>query len=397
MLQVNVRLGEGGASRIARTLHNELSNFGYESTFAYGYGPKGQASPAELTTTSVKRLTSRTRAVTNRATHGAIGKEFLTARPFALSGPSITEVAKEADVVHLHVVHSYMGDYKKLLGDLCSVGKPIVWTMHDQWLLTGRCAIPGNCRLWKAGCGKCPDLAAYPPTKFDLSGSEHALRRRWIHQVAETVPLRIVACAEWLETEARTAGLPNVSHIANSIDPDLWDSLKSKFSERSGSVVRDPATQILFACSDLRDTRKIDWDLLSVVAQTPGLELSIMGDHSPVEIPGARRIPAAKGRDEMASALLSHEVLMFTSKVDTQPLTVIEGLTAGMSVVAAESPATAELANGSAKMSIYSTRQQALELLLRHDSGRRALLPHYSPESMVQAYADQYNELIAQQ
>ncbi len=44
--------------------------------------------------------------------------------------------------------------------DIAKIDKPIVWTLHDLWPLTGGCHIPHNCSRFKEGCGLCPLLAS---------------------------------------------------------------------------------------------------------------------------------------------------------------------------------------------------------------------------------------------
>ena len=44
---VNVRLSEGGAAMVARTLVDALPKFGVDTEFVYGYGPSGRKSPLE--------------------------------------------------------------------------------------------------------------------------------------------------------------------------------------------------------------------------------------------------------------------------------------------------------------------------------------------------------------
>ncbi|RII87986.1 colanic acid biosynthesis glycosyltransferase WcaC, partial [Clavibacter michiganensis subsp. insidiosus] len=44
VLHLSVRLGEGGAAGVARTLMHELGELGVDGSFAYGYGPGGRDS-----------------------------------------------------------------------------------------------------------------------------------------------------------------------------------------------------------------------------------------------------------------------------------------------------------------------------------------------------------------
>lgn len=70
-----------------------------------------------------------------------------------------------ADVVHLHwVSHGFLS--LTALRRLAQLGKPIVWTLHDLWSITGGCHLPLHisateahlCPRLSVGCGVCPLL-----------------------------------------------------------------------------------------------------------------------------------------------------------------------------------------------------------------------------------------------
>jgi glycosyltransferase involved in cell wall biosynthesis len=76
---------------------------------------------------------------------------------------------KEADVVHLQVVHDGTLDLKtikKIIGE-----KPVVWTWHDPWPMTGHCIYPMSCARFKTNCDVCPDLARAFPVGRDLANN----------------------------------------------------------------------------------------------------------------------------------------------------------------------------------------------------------------------------------
>ena len=64
----------------------------------------------------------------------------------ANTGTDITTLPefKEADVIHLHWVNQGFLSLKDIRRIIDS-GKPIVWTMHDQWPFTGICHYSGEC------------------------------------------------------------------------------------------------------------------------------------------------------------------------------------------------------------------------------------------------------------
>ena len=63
----------------------------------------------------------------------------------------------EADVIVLGWVSQgfvSLGDIRRILAS----GKRTVWMMHDLWRATGICHLPGSCRRYEEGCGRCPLL-----------------------------------------------------------------------------------------------------------------------------------------------------------------------------------------------------------------------------------------------
>lgn len=80
-----------------------------------------------------------------------------------------------ADVLHLHLVHN--GFFSLLILPILTRIRPVIWTIHDTWAMTGRCIQPLECNGWKTGCGICPDLSTYFPTRFDLSAFQWKLKR----------------------------------------------------------------------------------------------------------------------------------------------------------------------------------------------------------------------------
>ena len=57
------------------------------------------------------------------------------------------------DVINVHNLH---GGFERGWGtdlvDLCATHAPTVWTLHDMWSFTGRCAYAYDCRAFETGC-----------------------------------------------------------------------------------------------------------------------------------------------------------------------------------------------------------------------------------------------------
>ena len=99
----------------------------------------------------------------------------------------------EADIIHLHLIHNTQFNivYLPFISSL----KPVVWTLHDPWVLSGHCIHHGNCDKWKSHCMDCNSLEAHFPLSRDTSALEFALKKRAI-QNSQIFP---IVASQWME------------------------------------------------------------------------------------------------------------------------------------------------------------------------------------------------------
>lgn len=108
---------------------------------------------------------------------------------------------KEADVIALNWVNQGMlslNGLKKLL----SLGKPVVWTMHDMWPLTGVCHHSCDCDGYRKQCGNCPLLKG---GRYRNDASAKVLKRK--RKIYERYPITFVAVSNWLAGKCRESSL----------------------------------------------------------------------------------------------------------------------------------------------------------------------------------------------
>jgi putative colanic acid biosynthesis glycosyltransferase len=388
VLQVNIRLSEGGAAGVARTLADELRRLDIDSPFAYGYGKGGGPSPLETEYSGV-RVTPRPIAALNRLSYAVLGKETDLASPKLWS--RLRSEIRTSDVIHLHAIHSYFASTEMLFDALIAAGKPVVWTLHDQWIMTGRCAQPGTCRRWETGCKACPDLAAYPPAVMDHAAQRWPQRNRAVRKLQENLPTAIVACADWLGDEAHKAGLQNVRVIKNSVDRAFWEATTDRPSIATNTVKN------LFMCRDLRDKLKVDWSLLGSISQIKGQSLTVIGDNAEELPPNVAHHEAIMDRRRLGEIMASHTRLIFTSRVDYFPLTIAEALTAGLDVLALNSQAAREFSSHP-RVRIASDEGELLAMAKDTPSPTNQTVSQrafFDPQRMTQQYLDLYKSLVS--
>jgi len=123
-----------------------------------------------------------------------------------------------ADICHLHwICNGFVR-----IEELARIKKPIVWTLHDMWALTGGCHIPGECERYTESCGKCPQLGSL--CNFDLS--------RWVwfrkNRAWKDLNLTVVAPSSWMAECARKSSIfqgKRIEVINNGLDVDKFKPL----------------------------------------------------------------------------------------------------------------------------------------------------------------------------
>lgn len=125
---------------------------------------------------------------------------------------------RQADVVCLNWVNQGMLSLRGIRA-IAALGKPIVWTMHDMWNMTGVCHHAGDCQGFLNHCGDCP-LLGRRAGRNDLSA------RVWRRKKAlyGDVPVHFVAVSNWLSTRARESSLmrhADIRVIPNAFNFDI--------------------------------------------------------------------------------------------------------------------------------------------------------------------------------
>ena len=84
----------------------------------------------------------------------------------------------QSAIVHLHNLH---GEFlSPMLFPILLKQKKVIWTLHDESLITGHCACTLSCERWKKGCGNCPDLKIYPSVNYDNTKQVLASKKQQI-------------------------------------------------------------------------------------------------------------------------------------------------------------------------------------------------------------------------
>ncbi|MBN2570204.1 MAG: glycosyltransferase [Deltaproteobacteria bacterium] len=270
------------------------------------------------------------------------------------------------DIVHLHNLH---GGYFDLaaLPRLAALA-PVVVMLHDAWLLTGHCAHSFGCEQWHTGCGRCPDLTIPPAIRVD--GTSFNWHRK--SKLLASLPLVITAPSQWmldLVGKSYLASHPN-RLIYNGVDQQIFCPGSKKnarqrlglpehekillFSANSGllNIWKDGPALIkalqLFLQSSNGAEKPLLVSLGGNVPRSSGLEremrralrktLNRFNEEDVFRKSGLSEFVIRRGaiKDEnvMADYYRAADALVYATKVDNCPLTVLEALSCGLPVVA---------------------------------------------------------------
>ena len=262
----------------------------------------------------------------------------------ATHGADITRLPQfqQADIVHLHWFNQGMlslGDVEKILQS----GKPVVWTMHDMWPVTGVCHQAGACERWLTGCGHCPLLRGGGGAE-DLSVKTYERKRK----TYGSAPMTFVACSDWLAEIARRApllkGCP-VHSIPNPIDTEFFVSQdKVKARQALGLPLdkkillfvaykaTDPNKGIQYLRQALEQLHESDGAWTEQLAVVPvGREASTLQGTFPCALYPQEYVSS---EETMRMLYDAADVLLMPTLMDNLPNTVVEAMACSTPCVA---------------------------------------------------------------
>ena len=403
ILIINTEFNKGGAAQIARTLFcslNEISEF--ECYFAYGRGEKVDDERAikfaYLPEVYFQGLLTRCFGLQG------YGSWFSTR---ALEKFIIKE---KFDLIHLHNLHGYYLnlDFIKLLGRLSI---PVVWTLHDGWTMTGRCAYLSECDYWKTGCGNCPNLSWYPKAYSDSSSFIWKKKKEYFNSGWNPI---IVCPSQWLADKVKESFLNKhkVKVISNAIDIKIFIPKDKDFIRKRFKVSSDRKV-ILFVAANLKDERKgvkYFFESLKNIKNSNYLVLTIGnkinltgGIKAGVDI---RQLGYVFDKEKMSDVYNIADIFCITSLDEVFGLTVTESMACGVPIVGFSVGGIPEQVTKNCGILVNpkdtKALGRALEKLMDDDelrkkfseNCRKRVLQNYTIEKFTDSYIKVYNKAL---
>jgi glycosyltransferase involved in cell wall biosynthesis len=411
VVQINTWDRVGGAARVARQLHEALHRRGHATRLVTGFGM-----PAE-SDASVQAIIPGWPTWKRQLWRATRGIEHLSSLQYLFSWWS-SEVAnhpwvRAADLVHLHNLHG--GYFSHTVLPHLSRQKPIVWTLHDQWALTGHCGYAFDCERWRQGCGRCPQLDTYPRLRRDRTAMLWKVKQR----VYARSRLTVVTPSRWLAQLARESPLLGrfpIHCIPNGIDTSVFTA-QPRGQARARLQLPQGLRLLLFVAESLTERRKGGSLLIEALGLLPSslrdtLALVTVGrDADQLEVPPAvRRFDLGVLQEEALPMVYSAvDAVVCPSLTDNLPTVLLEAVACGIPAVACSVGGIPEIIRHQETGYLASpgdagSLAQGITFLLEHDElrgdraqrCRRLAAQEFRIDLQVDRYLALYQQLLAQ-
>jgi glycosyltransferase involved in cell wall biosynthesis len=335
---VSRNAGGGGAAQVARRLTDELKACGNRVHFLAGFGSQ------DLDDATVKLVNRRPFARWLRQA-AAVAAERISGYQYLLQ-PAWKELTRglnfhEFDVVHFHNTHGSYAHLEIVLQ--ASQAKPVVWTLHDSWALTGHCALPvfesangmQQCERWQTGCGSCPALG---PLWRDRT--PELWQRKAGNAVLMSGRVVCVSPSNWMLRRAESSLLKPLTHrrISNAVTSNSFKPPVDRLDLRRRLQLPENETIIAFVGSGgepapIKGDPLLHAALRELAGDARQPRLIVIGNTSLP--PGVgQRLGPIHDPEKMAAYLGAADALIVPSYIENQPLVVLEALSCGTPVVA---------------------------------------------------------------
>jgi len=345
IVQVNHSDVGGGAARAAYRLHRGLLSIGETCSMVV---------KQKLTNDKDIVLAQQPNAALNRRAFlfESIQEHINTHRTeisntifsFSYPGSDISTIPHilATDIVNLHWVANFQSPTS--LRKLFASGKPVVWTLHDQWAFTGGCHYSAGCKKYMDTCADCPQLT---DALYDLP-SKILLDKMVLFA---DVNMTIVAPSNWLKECAKESRLFNklrIEVIPNSLETDIFIPKNKREAKKKLGIDTDVRT-LLFGAENGREKRKGYHELLRAIEHCKSYERfnTLMAERKIILLllghPGEELtrtglpihpLGYVNSDEQLADIYSAADVFVLPSLEDNLPNTMLESMSCGTPVIA---------------------------------------------------------------
>jgi glycosyltransferase involved in cell wall biosynthesis len=310
----------GGAALAAKRLNSQLTAVGVSSEFLQNF-------PGSWGT--LKRLSSK--VVTGIQSH--LTRELYgIATPVSLSKVDRDKLIRDFDIVHIHNWYNLLSHE-----DISFIGNrvPLVFSMHDERLLTGGCHVSLGCENFIDNCSDCP--AVLIGKSFVSKGKVE------IHEVLTQLPAySVITPSLWMKNQWGLA-YPNLinlpQHIPNIIEHPNQTAI---------GLDQNEFLKIVFISANLTTPVKGLSNLLGAISKSDissRIKVSLVGKGDLKSLPNNPEIQqyGELASPEVYKVMARSDLLVVPSFSENSPNVIAEAQLMGLPVLASNVGGVSEL------------------------------------------------------
>lgn len=388
IVQINCS-ASGSTGGIAKAIHRRLLEQGHESYIFYEVG------------TPTEKNMFRIGNCFDLHVHSVLSRNVGKQGYFSLF-PTARLVSKlrklKPDVVHLHNLHGNYLQLPLLFRYLKKADCKVVVTLHDCWLLTGKCphfTVVG-CDKWRQHCGDCPQLSTYPRSKVDTTRKCLRDKKEWLSGFGDR--MQIVTVSNWLK------GIADQTYIAEYPIRTIYNGIDSSvFTSMDGERVREKYALenrflILGVSSNWNEGKGLG-SFLRLAEQLSEEEIILLVG---VTVEQQKTLPKnvigiakTENRQELAALYSAADVFVNPSKEESFGLVTAEAMACGTPVIVYDSTACAELVDSEVGYVIRKDSELYSQIQIAKKNGKnqgRIFSDREMADGYLQLYMEKKND-----
>ncbi len=244
------------------------------------------------------------------------------------------------EIINLHWVAGLQS--VETISTLLQLGKPVVWTLHDENPYTGGCHYTAGCTKYREDCKDCSQLNdnRYQIPYYNLKNKLNLWNKN----------LTIVTPSKWLAACAKTSRAfkdLRVEVIPNSLETDIFKPKEKKIAKEKLGISPHTFT-LLFGARDTKEKRKGFFKLLEAMkyclqdntfknlAKKNSIKILTFGipqkdlEKLPIKI---KSIGYVNGNEKLSTIYSASDIFILPSLEDNLPNTVLESMACATPVI----------------------------------------------------------------
>ena len=401
IIEINTTKNSGSTGRIATQIQRYVNDKGDSCKIAFGYGnneDKENFSMYSWAGTHIHSFLSRKLCMQGRCS-------------WVKTYQLVSFLKRERpDIVHLHNIHGHYLNYEILFYYLKIAGIPVVWTFHDCWPYTGKCAHYSNinCFKWKTECFDCPNMQTYPDTTFDGSRKNYLIKKRYFTNLKK---MHIVCVSDWLKSQVKESFFKgtDISRIYNGIDTNIfYPKTEQEVVKAAKKYGIDLGKKNILGVSSVWKSDKglqVFLNLAQAISEEYQIVLVGVSCNQKKTLPKSIiSIERTENMEELAVLYTLADVLVNASREETFGMVSAEAMACGTPIVVSSSTACPEMASHSVGLVVSMTSIDELKHAIEEicskgkEMYRQKCIARvhdlYSLEKMTGQYYSLYKELM---